>query len=312
MKQAVIQAYHGFANNTHIYAYGRALFAPNYIDKENTNSWQNFKNSIALLNSKELANTPFLFTLNSNTKEFYTNTEGYYKLQEPYNTELANMVTIQAQHLPNGSNNIAVQATHTFYKPLANAKFVVVSDVDDTVLYTHVLNKWKLILNSLFTSPFKRLSIKNAANWYTMLQQKGNLISYISNSPWNFYNPILTFLKKNNFPIGPILLRDFGAAKADSLQQMQNHKYNEVENLLHFYPNLPFILIGDGGEKDAAIYVSLLKKYPTQVKYIFIYRLGNAAHQQKIAAEMQGLEHCCFFITYAQEAIEICLQKGIL
>ena len=45
---------------------------------------------------------------------------------------------------------------------------------------------------------------------------------------------------------------------------------------------LPFILIGDGGERDAAIYTELQEKYPDRIQHIFIRRVGDEEHQQRM------------------------------
>ncbi|MBX9853375.1 MAG: App1 family protein [Cytophagaceae bacterium] len=40
------------------------------------------------------------------------------------------------------------------------------------------------------------------------------------------------------------------------------HKYYRIEKILSFYPNLPFILIGDSGQEDPYIYRQLVKDFP--------------------------------------------------
>ena len=81
------------------------------------------------------------------------------------------------------------------------------------------------------------------------------------------------FMDINNLPKGPILLRDFGTRNDnDQILSYQDHKYNEIVNILRTYPNMPFILIGDSGEKDADIYQRVAHLFPNRIKAIYIHQ----------------------------------------
>jgi phosphatidate phosphatase APP1 len=45
---------------------------------------------------------------------------------------------------------------------------------------------------------------------------------------------------------------------------------SQIEPLLALYPHLPFILIGDSGQRDPEIYLEVVKKYPKRIRVIYI------------------------------------------
>jgi phosphatidate phosphatase APP1 len=79
---------------------------------------------------------------------------------------------------------------------------------------------------------------------------KSNPIFYVIHNPWNFYRYLELFLKINNFPKGPILLRSSYSFKVKNRESPAPQKQHEISTILKTYPSLSFILIRDGGEKE--------------------------------------------------------------
>ena len=160
------------------------------------------------------------------------------------------------------------------------------------------------------------MPIKHANDWYQKLQGKDkenpNPFFYVSNSPWNLYEYLLDFLKLNKFPEGVVLLRDFGRNKKDKLQAYKKHKFFEVQNILKMYPTMEFLLIGDGGEKDAHIYLKIKEEFPKRICAIFIRRLGDKKHQAKIERIAKGHEEYFYFIKTAKQGIRISAKMGFI
>ena len=50
----------------------------------------------------------------------------------------------------------------------------------------------------------------------------------------------------------------------------ERYKLAAIEPLLRQFPNRQFVLVGDSGEKDPEAYGALARKYPGQVRHIFI------------------------------------------
>jgi phosphatidate phosphatase APP1 len=144
--------------------------------------------------------------------------------------------------------------------------------LDDTVIRSDVTNLLKLARNTFFSNARTRLPFQGVAEFYSALQwthETYNPIFYVSNGPYNLYELIVDFFEVRGIPIGPIFLRDIGLTE-QFLFASKEHKYDTIEQLLLLYPNLPFILIGDSGEKDAPIYLQVIENHPGRIKAVYI------------------------------------------
>jgi len=125
----------------------------------------------------------------------------------------------------------------------------------------------------------------------------GNPIFYVSSSPWNLYDLLEEFMRLNELPSGPLLLRDLGWDQRKFIAgRHETHKLEAIETLLGFYPSLRFILIGDSGQHDAAIYREVVRRHPGRILAVYIRELarasgrGHAADEQLDAARAAGVE----------------------
>ena len=174
--------------------------------------------------------------------------------------------------------------------PPVDAKFGVISDIDDTIIHTGLTSrfKWRVVKNTFFKRAEKRIPLEGAAEFYTKLQ-KGktgndcNPIFYVSHSPWNLYRYLELFLKKNAFPKGSILLRDFANPFTTLFHPKTKgekpEKQKEILNILKTYPQLSFILIGDSGEHDPDIYIEIAEAHPERILAIY---LRSVNHRKKM------------------------------
>jgi phosphatidate phosphatase APP1 len=167
------------------------------------------------------------------------------------------------------------RATAEILVPGLDTELGIISDIDDTVLQTHVTQKLKMIWVTAFGSPFTRMPFEGTSELYRALSagptgQASNPVFYVSKSPWNLYDFLVDFMDYHELPRGPLLLRDIGLREAPPL----DHKSAAVQLLLETYPTLPFILIGDSGERDADIYLATAERYPGRIRAIYIRDLS--------------------------------------
>ena len=92
-------------------------------------------------------------------------------------------------------------------------------------------------------------------------------------------------MRNQNFPKGPVLLRDFRGPFEKTPKPEKPHKQHEIRNILNTYPHLKFILIGDSGEHDVDIYLEVAEEYPEQI--IAVY-LRSVKHKKKVL-RVQGV-----------------------
>jgi phosphatidate phosphatase APP1 len=144
------------------------------------------------------------------------------------------------------------------------ARFGVISDIDDTIVASHVGNKVRMILTAALSNARTRKPFPGVAAFYRALHAGVNPFFYISKSPWNLYAPLLEYLEIQELPLGPLLLRDFG------LRPQKEHKRQAIEEILATYPKPKFILIGDSGEEDPEIYSAVVHRHPDRFRAIYI------------------------------------------
>lgn len=146
----------------------------------------------------------------------------------------------------------------------------VISDIDDTVKITEVIDTEKLLENT-FLKPFQ--AVKGMANVYAKWEEAGAQFHFVSSSPWQLYEPLSAFLKKAGFPEATYHLKRIRLKDSSFLSLFADPEKSKplvIEPFFRAYPNRRFILIGDSGEKDPEVYGAIAAKYPRHVLQIFI------------------------------------------
>lgn len=145
----------------------------------------------------------------------------------------------------------------------ARSQLGVLSDVDDTVLQTGVQRTLTMLRQTLTGSELTRTTFAGAPELYRALARPDgrNPLFYVSSSPWNLHAFLLGFLRHRGFPAGPVLLRDFVTG---------GHKRERIEEVLRVHADLRFVLLGDSGEHDPAIYAETVRSHPGRVLAVCI------------------------------------------
>ncbi|WAQ92510.1 hypothetical protein PtA15_16A418 [Puccinia triticina] len=150
----------------------------------------------------------------------------------------------------------------------------VISDIDDTIKHTNVLGGLKAVFKNVFLAGFDQVSIPGMAEWYQSLQELGCWMHYISNSPMELWYCIEGFLAANGFPRGSISLKEYARGATSILSGMWEsagaRKRARVESIINRFPNSKFICVGDSGEQDLEMYVSLAQAHPGRIMSIYI------------------------------------------
>lgn len=184
--------------------------------------------------------------------------------------------------------------------PGTDAKFGVISDIDDTIMISHstqTLRKLRLMLthNSRTRKPFPGVEAFCRALHQGVDGNSSNPFFYLSSSEWNLYDLIDDFCTYNQFPKGVYLLREIKPGLLKLWNQgggNHEHKFDKIIKLFKLYPNLPFVLVGDNGQHDPEIYARVARLYPSRIKAIYIRTVRNRKdrHMKKLIAEMEDLD----------------------
>lgn len=294
-----IASYRSYGTKSHLYMLGRALDDDELKIREEQSLLYTLRNTYKQFNTDEIAKAEILLHLpNGAVLAARTNAEGYFLFDKTTSINLKAYADLEGW-LPlklqfgHPIKNAIFSSNNEFEGelliPPVSAEFGVISDIDDTILHTGVTSflKWRVVRNSLFKNAYDRISLEGSPQFYKALHlgKQGfgkNPIFYLSNSPWNLYEYLKLFLEINDFPKGPILLRDFRTPFDKTLKPEKPHKQKEILNILKTYPDLKFILIGDSGEHDPRIYTDIAVQFPDRILAIYLRSVKHRRRMQRV------------------------------
>lgn len=155
------------------------------------------------------------------------------------------------------------------------AGWSVVSDIDDTIKVSNVLDKAELMRNT-FLREFR--AVDGMAEAYRGWSQEGAVFHYVSGSPWQLYPALAKFAVDADFPQGSYHLRTFRLQDGSSnelLGSPKDYKLRTIEPILQAFPRRSFVFVGDSGEQDPEVYGELARRHPAQVRLIAIRNITN-------------------------------------
>ncbi|KAI7936579.1 hypothetical protein MJO28_015478 [Puccinia striiformis f. sp. tritici] len=195
----------------------------------------------------------------------------YSKVPESSSSDPLKKDQIYARQLSLGKNQLVMELDVI---PALAESVHVISDIDDTIKHTNVLGGLKAVFKNVFLAGFDQVAIVGMAEWYQSLQELGCWMHYISNSPLELWYCIEGFLAANGFPRGSISLKEYARGATSILSGMWesagSRKRARVESIIRQFPNSKFICVGDSGEQDLEMYVSLAQTYPGRIISIYI------------------------------------------
>jgi hypothetical protein len=153
----------------------------------------------------------------------------------------------------------------------------VISDIDDTVKSSYVLNRKKL-LSKTFLEEFQ--AVEGMSEHYRKLAAQGAQFHFLSSSPWHLYQPLSDFLTAENFPPASFHLKDFRFKDKTFLNLFKSGektKPEQIREIVRRYPKRKFILIGDSGEQDPEVYAQMISEFGDQILRCFIRNVNEAS-----------------------------------
>jgi len=280
-----IEVYRGFADASGVELQGRVLSqAPLGAPKAEDGWWDNLFDAYRRFESDEVPGVPLRASFRGASAEAISDHEGYYQFRMATAGEPSDALWDRA-------SISLLDGTLPTPQPVLQigpaAKFGVISDIDDTVLYSGVTD-WKMAARLLFLHNARtRKPLKGVAKLYRALQSGAdgggrNPIFYVSSSPWNLYDLLEDFFEVNSIPFGPVYLRDYGTDVDKFLASKgHGHKLERARELIHRLPGLPWVLIGDSGQADAEIYAELAREFGDRILAIYIRDVDLEAETER-------------------------------
>ncbi|MFC5478496.1 App1 family protein [Massilia suwonensis] len=274
----LVLPYLGFGNANKLWIKGRVLDEASFREQTGQDSgWSNLVALYRRLESDEVAGARVVAQFDGRRVETVTDSGGYFEFEILPTAPLDGGSHRIALELPEwkGADGQPIRASAEAFVPSATARFGIISDIDDTVLWTNVTNKLNMALMMARTNAHTRKPFKGVAAFYRALRDgaggnEDNPLFYVSSSPWHLFGFLVDFLRLQGIPVGPLLLRELGMRDVFKLTKHANHKLEKIELILSFYPEMQFVLIGDSGERDPEIYAEIVRRHPQQVRMIYI------------------------------------------
>ena len=156
------------------------------------------------------------------------------------------------------------------------ARFGIISDVDDTILNTALPRPLVAAWNSFVVDEHARTSTPGMPVLYDHLvsAHPGAPVIYLSTGAWNAAPALSRFLERNLYPMGPLLLTDWGPTHDRWFRNGKEHKLQELSRIAKDFPEITWVLIGDDGQHDEALYHEFATKHPENVAAVAIRQLS--------------------------------------
>jgi phosphatidate phosphatase APP1 len=274
------------------------------VPEDDDTWWDNLVSMYRRFASREITGVHLRIRYGDDSVDTVTDAEGYFRAKLPlfpplqfpgwFNVHV--MLTTPAAY---GKDEVSAEAEVLI--PPADAAFGVISDVDDTVVLTHATSMLKMARMVFLRNARSRLPFPGVAAFYQALHlgpqsNSANPIFYVSSSAWNIYDLLIDFFAHNDIPAGPLLLADYGLDQTSfPFASHDTHKLTQIEDILATYPALRFILIGDSGQRDHAIYQRVNNDFPGRILAIYLrdvqwLTLDSSKEAAKIETLPNGVE----------------------
>lgn len=191
------------------------------------------------------------------------------------------------------------------------ADLLVISDIDDTVMYTGVANKLRMLHRLFVKQAHQRMAFPGVAAFYQALHagesgQAKRPILYVSRGPWSIYEMLEEFFQLNQIPVGPILfLREWGISwRKPWPRRAEDHKYDLIQQMLSMRDDLPCVLIGDSGQHDPEVYARIVHEFPQRIRAVYIRRVERKPERERaINALRDELRHTGCELVLAADSV---------
>lgn len=272
-----IQTYRGFASRERAFVMGRVLRQPYFgIGARGGALERDLLNLVRRFFRRGAGAVPLKATFAGSTLRVQSDRDGFFSVDLRFTKPLPDDGVWHSMHLEVDGPD-AAETTADVYVAPETARFAVISDIDDTVVFTGVANKLMMLWRLFVAGANSRVAFPGVASFYAGLHAgpsgaDGNPMLYVSRGPWSLYEVLEAFFDEHRIPNGPVLfLRHWGLTLQSPLpRRSSGHKLELIRIMFSIYADLPFVLIGDSGQHDPEIYSRLVREHPDRVRAIYI------------------------------------------
>ncbi|MBY0297060.1 MAG: DUF2183 domain-containing protein [Methylobacterium sp.] len=290
----VVEPYRGYGSREEIFLIGR-VFRQSHAapDADPDDLRAHLRDIGRRIRRRKLAGAAITAGFGGSTVRVATDRDGYFRVhlrprERPDGAAAWHPVALTLDTDP----PVAAQAR--VFIPPDRCRFVVISDIDDTVMHTGVANRLTMLWRLFVADAQSRVAFPGAAALYRALHDgaagaEQNPMLYVSRAPWGIYDMLTEFFRLHGIPIGPVLfLREWGLSWRHPLpRRAEDHKRELIDRMLALYRDLPFVLIGDSGQHDPEVYAAIVGAHPGRVLAVYIRNVspdpGRASEIERLA-----------------------------
>ena len=304
--------YRGFGNEKEAWISGRVIEDSGLAKPEDAQRvWQNFLATIKRYASDAYIGVRVEARYRNQVKEIITDEYGFFRFyfqweeyEDSDNAETWRAIQFRLlDHVVDNQPDTTTEGeVRVIYQ---KQERIIVSDIDDTVMVSHSTNLIKKLRLMFFKNAYSRLTFDEAPGLYQALERgksgtESHPLFFVSSSEWNLYDLLDDFFVLNEIPKSILLLQRFRKARLRFWKSEPGnhlHKLDKIRKLLEVYKNQAFILIGDSGQSDLAIYQQLSTMYPQRIEAIYIRKVnpnkvGNIQSQVfEFGDSLSAMEH---------------------
>ncbi len=288
-----LQAYRGYGTRERFRLVARALRgAPLDAATGDESLWDNILDAYRRFESDEIPGARVAAEFGTIRRTRPTDAEGYLHLElevppSQVGSERWQEVALTVEDPADRTRT--ARTTADVLLPGDEAEYGVVSDIDDTVLVTGATDLLSMARLTFLHNARTRLPFEGVGGLYRALEAgsdggRTNPFFYVSSSPWNLYDLLDDFFRHHDLPRGVFLLRDLGLTRERWFSGGHDHKRRKIEDILALYPHLPFVLVGDSGQKDPEIYARVAAEHPGRIRAIYIRDVTDPPRDAAVAA----------------------------
>ena len=327
MNRCDLKLYRGYANKNELVVFGHIVEKYPYGDHKYTRKGFRYARTILQLFSvKTVPHLRVVLRVGNLTAETRAEADGYFRFQIPFKEPLQggwHPYEVDVNDEVNG-RKLFITKQEEFFLPYESS-YGIISDIDDTFLISHSRRSFKKLFVLLSRNVQARKPFVDVVRHYQLLslagdkipQNNANIFFYVSSSEWNLYDMIVRFAELNGLPKAVLKLKKIKSGLDDFVMTgggSHDHKLNKIQNIIDFYPELRFILLGDDSQQDPEIYEEICNMFPTNVKAVY---LRQTRARTKLSAELclkrireMDIDTCYF--AHSNKAIAHSVDTGIV
>ncbi|PTX43340.1 uncharacterized protein DUF2183 [Christiangramia gaetbulicola] len=301
-----LKLYRGYVNDEELVVFGHLFesWAPDKFSIEK----KGIKHAHAILHKfriKPLENFKVRLKFRDLDVTTKTQKDGYFRFTIPYNTPLE--PGWHEYEVTCKMYEFGMIEKGELLKPYPS-KLAIISDIDDTFLISHSNSLFKKLYVMLSKNINKRKVFDDVVKHYTRLSQAGqnskeatNSFFYVSSSEWNLYDFISEFADMHELPKAVIKLKKIKTGLRDFVSTGRgnhDHKFIKIKDIISFYPNLKYVLMGDDSQHDPYLYERICKTFPMNIKAVYIRQTTSKQNGkvQKVLSNLETMDvSTCYF-----------------